>query len=237
MLELDKILAKCRNELVKTFGPNMVSLTVFGSAAADDYQPGKSDINLLVVLTTVDVTALEKLRKFSASFKKYRVAAPLVLTRQHIERSNDVFPIEFLEIQEKNSVLAGEDLFTNMTIETKNLRHECEHELKGRLIRLRQSFMESGHKAKELKDLLLAAHNANFPAFRTALRLKSIQPPTKKENVTAALAEQFELNKELFLKMKLLREDQLTANLSTMQELLQQYLTEVEKLAQLVDGL
>ena len=41
--------------------PNLgiISITLYGSAARDDYRPGKSNINLLIVLERIDLSILK----------------------------------------------------------------------------------------------------------------------------------------------------------------------------------
>ena len=236
-MELDKILHQAQAELKKSFGDDLESLLVYGSAAIGDYTPGVSDINLLVVLKRINIYILDSMRDFMKKMGRAFVTAPLVMTREHIRTSADVFPIEFLEIKEKHRMLIGEDYFADLKIDIKNLRHECEHELKGRVIRIRQSFIEAKGSSHELKELLISAHTANFPAFRTALRLKEVAPPMKKEEVTAALSVHFDLDVDLFHTIKRLRMHEIKLNAGSLRELIGKYLSEVEKLAAIVDRL
>lgn len=236
-MELQKSIELAQKELNQLFGDQISGLLVYGSAAGDDFLEGQSDLNLLVVLRTLDLSALDIMRQFLKRVGKVRMPAPLMLTKEQIHTSADVFPIEYLEIQEKHKLLQGEDPFAGLEINQKNLRHECEHELKGRLMRLRQSFLEIGANAKDLQALLLAAHNANFPAFRAALRLKQVMPPLKKESVTAALAQHFELDGDLFKTVYQLRVKTLTLDGPGMRVIFEKYLAEVEKLAAIVDRL
>lgn len=134
-------------------------------------------------------------------------------------------------------MLWGEDYFGSLKISTANLRHECEHELKGRLIRLRQSFMEAGHKQRLLKDLMLTAHGANFPAFRTAIRLHGQVPPITRDEVEEKLCQLFGLEIAVFQEIRRLRLKRCDASLSSLRLLLDHYLIEVNKLAQAVDAL
>ncbi len=237
MMTMDKTLDKIRHEVGKAFKQELISLMVYGSAAVNDHQQGSSDINILVVVNDITMDVLDRLRKLIRPLAKAGVNTPLLMTKEHIERSSDVFPIEFLEIKEKHLVLQGEDMFAHLEIETTNLRHECEHELKGRLLRLRQSYLEVGEHVKELKDLLVAAHQANLPSFRTALRLKGIVPPLAKEAVLESLAATFGLNKEVFVKLKLLKQGDLKLTFPMLRGLLETYLHEVEKVARAIDRL
>ena len=96
-MELDKILHQAQAELKKSFGDDLESLLVYGSAAIGDYTPGVSDINLLVVLKRVNIYILDSMRDFMKKMGRAFVTAPLVMTREHIRTSADVFPIEFLK--------------------------------------------------------------------------------------------------------------------------------------------
>ncbi len=235
MKDLEQVLAQSQTELIQTFGDNLSALLVFGSAAVGDFLPGASDINLLVVLKTADLAALRAARGFRRRLAGQRVAAPLILSEEQIRNSADVFPIEFLEIREKRRLLHGRDPFARLRFGLKNLRHECEHELRGRLIRLRESYIESRPGAAALKSLLLAAHNANFPAFRAALRLKKTTPPVKKEDIAAQLARLFGLDAEVFRQLSDLRAGVFRPAEPELERLLDRYLSEVGKLVRAVD--
>lgn len=236
MIDLEKALAASQQELLSAFGDNLVSLLVFGSGATADFLPKSSDVNLLVVLRSLDMAALEQARLLHRRLSKYRLAAPLLMTEETIRTSADVFPIEFLEIQEKHRLLHGSDPFADLKISQANLRHECEHELKGRLLRLRESFIETGQEsARPVKSLLLAAHNANFAAFRAALRLKKVRPPVAKEEITAALAGHFQLDAGVFGRVRELRLGRLKTNREGLCRLFEEYCREVEKIARIID--
>lgn len=237
MMTIEKRLEKIRQEITKAFKNDIVSVMIYGSAAVNDLQDDQGEVNVLVVLQTVGLDEIDRLKKLVKPLAKIKVSTPLLMTMDHINTSTDVFPIEFLEIKEKHTVLQGEDIFAGLAIDTRNLRHECEHELKGRLIRLRQSYMEIGDNVKALKDIITAGHQANFPAFRTALRLKGQEPPVKKEEVIKMLAETFGLNKEIFLKVKFLQQGELKLAFPTLKTLLNDYLIEVGKIAAVVDRL
>ena len=194
MKDMEKIFDRLRGETQALFGHQLVSLAVFGSAATQDFHPGTSDINAVLVLSEVALPQLQKSQELCRRMKKFRLSAPLVMTEAFIRTSADVFPIEFLEIKEKHRLLAGKDCFSRLKIDLKNLRHECEHELKGRLLRLRQSYIEAERRPRQIQSLLLAAHNANYPAFRTALRLKKAKPPVGQDAILDEVAQRFGLN-------------------------------------------
>ncbi|MCD4813699.1 hypothetical protein K8S19_08420 [bacterium] len=237
MINLEKQLDMAKNTLLEILGENVIAVLVYGSAAVGDYLDKSSDINLLVVLKKIDLSVLDAVRRFVKKMGTAKMTAPLLMTPEHIQTSTDVFPIEFYEIKEKHRMIFGEDIFTGLAIDPKNLRHECEHELKGRIMRIRQRFLEIKDSVPALKQLFLSAHNANFPAFRTALRLKQVDPPVKKEEVTAALAEQFGLDRDCFKTISQMRLGTIKLDVPGLRTLLEKYMIEVQKLAAIVDQL
>ena len=237
MTDLGKVFDRLRVEAQGLFGRELVSLAVFGSAATADFHPGTSDINAVLVLTETALAQLRKCQELCRRLKKFRLAAPLVMTEAFIRTSADVFPIEFLEIKEKHRLLAGKDCFSRLKIDLKNLRHECEHELKGRLLRLRQSYMEVGRRPRSVQSLLLAAHSANYPAFRTALRLKKLKPPLDQGAILDAIAARFGLDGTVLSRVRQLRRGELRLGAVEITELFEKYSEEVAKLAQAVDRL
>jgi hypothetical protein len=237
MTETEKIIEALKNGVLSLFGERLVSLAVYGSAATADFLPGTSDVNAALVLTEVGLPEMQQAQGLREKLKKARLAAPLLLTEEFIRTSADVFPIEFLEIKEKHRLLAGKDLFSRLKIDLKNLRHECEHELKGRVLRLRQSFVEVGSRPAELQALLVAAHSANYPAFRTVLRLKKVKPPVDQTAILEEVGRSFKLDTTVLCNVRRLRRGEMKLQARELTGLFEQYLGEVEKLAQAVDRL
>lgn len=237
MIALDAILTRVQHELSLALGDELLSLCLVGSAAVGDFVPEASDVNLLAVVKRVDLAVLDRTRRAHRRLVRYRVSAPLLLTPEDLSRSADVFPMEFHELQEKRRVLYGPDLLENIKFSAKNLRHECEHDLKGRLIRLRESYLELGDHPRRLRGLLLAAHAANFPVFRAALRLKQVQPPLAKDEVVERVAEHFGLEAAPFRQLQSLRRAAVRLDRGGLRRCFEAYLHEVEKLARVLDRL
>ena len=107
------------NELLKLHGENIAGIYVYGSAAAGNFMPGVSDVNLLVVLRRMDFAFLQANLRTVAAGLRQKIPAPLVLTQGYLESSVDVFPVEFLDIQDNHLVLYGEDIFAALNIPKK----------------------------------------------------------------------------------------------------------------------
>jgi predicted nucleotidyltransferase len=74
-------------EVLQTYGANIHSVHVVGSALTGDYREGTSDINSIFVLTEMDLKFLEVLAPRGKKYRKEQVAAPLIMTPEYITKS------------------------------------------------------------------------------------------------------------------------------------------------------
>lgn len=229
--EARRLLAPYLAEMLAIHGDNLVSILVYGSAARGDYLPGRSDINLLFVFQDITLPTLKQSLRAVARGRRQRIAAPLFLTREYMEQSSDVFPIEFLEFAAGRLAVHGPDPFDDLRLEQENLRLECEEQLKGQLVRLRQSYLETGLRARNLDTLLKQSLNALFPVFRALYRLAGQPVPADKEAVLNGLAADFGLDSAIFLEIWRDRRDNNRIGARHAEEALGIYIGELFRLA------
>jgi hypothetical protein len=175
-------------KLEAVYGDSLVSVLLYGSAARGDYRAGVSDLNLLVVLRSTDAA---QLRRGSALAREWASAGnppPLVLGEAEWRGSADVFPIEYMDMRDAHIVLHGADPFAGLDIQWRDLRLQCEHELKSKQIRLREHFLLVADDAPELGKLLLHSFSTFLTLFRTALRLAHQEVPRAPEAVITAVS-------------------------------------------------
>jgi hypothetical protein len=60
------------------------------------------------------------------------------MSEEEVHNSADSFPIEFHDMKERRRVLYGLDVIAELKIDSKNYRRQVEHELRSKLLRLRQ---------------------------------------------------------------------------------------------------
>jgi len=123
------------------------SITLYGSASREDYQPGRSDINLLIVVERVDVPTLNGVLETVSGGQRYGFA-PFFLTEEDLLSSADVFPVKFLMIQDSYQVLVGTDVLGDLNIGRENLRLRCEQQAKNLLLRLRRHYVMGGGRRR-----------------------------------------------------------------------------------------
>jgi hypothetical protein len=181
-LKLDTLSMQVR-ESVKIFaekltaelGENLQSITVVGSSLTKDFRPGRSDINTVLVLGKQTLDSLKRIAGLAKPMSRKKISPPLLMTASYIERSLDVFAIEFLEFQLAHETILGDDPFTGLKINKKDVRLQCERELKAMLIRLRQGFIAAAANKKLVRDILISTTKGLLPLLRSMLWLKDIE--------------------------------------------------------------
>ncbi len=223
--------------MIKLHGDNLKTIIVYGSSTGKDFIAGKSNINLLFVFKELEFTSLRMSLKSVAKGRKKGIIAPLFLTERHIKTSTDVFPIEFLEMKENHITIYGQDILEALEIKKDNIRLQCEQQLKGKLIRLRQAYLEIGLRRKGVEALLVESLTSLIPTFRNMLRLKGWKVPLEKEEVINRISSEFDVDRGVFL--SILRDKRGDEKIAGMEadKFLGKYLEEIRKLAIAVDEL
>ena len=223
--------------ILELHGENISSALLYGSATGPDFNPRSSDVNILIVFDKLEFPDLKKSLKLVSRGIRQRITAPLFLTRHHIQTSTDTFPIEFLELKENHVLVYGEDILSGLEIDRNNIRLHCEQQLKGKLIRLRQAYLEIGLKRRGIEALLKESLTSLMPIFRNMLRLKGKEPPVGKEDIIRELSEEFAVDKDLFLTILMDKKDDEKIGLQDVEPFFERYIEEIRKLANASDEL
>ncbi len=169
------------DQLRPSLGGNFAGLTVVGSALTEDYRAGVSDINTVLLLEAHSTAALMAAASLGKAMRKKGLSAPLLMTEAYIERSRDVFGVEFLDFQLTHATVAGVDPFASLSIGKAGVRLQCERELKATLIRLQQGYVAAGGRSAPVRDVLIAAGKGLASLLRAMLWLRDIERPRTME--------------------------------------------------------
>jgi hypothetical protein len=224
-------------DYLKVFNKELVSLILYGSAAGGHYVKGKSDINLLVVLTSSGMDKLANILDAVQTWKKSRVAVPLVMTKAFIENSLDCYPIEFLNMKNKHILIYGENVLEELKFKPEDLRLQIERELKGKLILLRNGYLEAGGSARQLRQLITRSITAFISIFNALLYLKHESAPHHRRDTIKEIAKIFAVDAGVLLSCADIKEDIDKFSGKEVEEVFKKYLQEVEKICDIVDTL
>jgi predicted nucleotidyltransferase len=182
----------------KAFGDDLISIIMYGSATGKDYRPGKSDINFMIVLSEEGIERIDMAFDIIKKWQKRNVAIPLFLTEAYVDTSLDVFPIEYLNFQRNYALVFGKDILKDLAFDREFIRLQCEREIKGKLLILRQAFLETSGKGKSLKEVIGNSISAFVAIFDALLHLKGQDLPRTKREVVKATAAEFDMDAALF---------------------------------------
>ncbi len=175
--------------LVRAAGDGLRALYVYGSALRPGFDPTKSDINLLVIVRDASFATLDALAKALPEVgSKARRFTPLVLSEDTLVRSHDVFPLDFLDLLERRALLQGDDVLANVRVGLSNLRHQCEYELRSKLIGARQAYLGARGEVGTSRGLLVRAAGGSATLYRHLLTLRGAPHPETREELARAVA-------------------------------------------------
>ena len=231
----ERQLQEAVGELQQLYRRQLVAVFLYGSAARGDFIPGRSDLNLLIVLQSLGLDDLGATAKLFHRWKMPRIT-PLLLTASEVRSASRVFPLELSDIKEFGRLLYGPNLLAAIPVEPDHVRAQCRRELHGRLIRLRQEYLELGDRRNALAGILAGALTSLLPVFRALLRLSGSPVPTTDEAVVDAFVGQHHLDRDLFTALLAHKRGSRQFATADLEQLLGRLIVEWERLIGLVDA-
>ena len=150
-------------DLTHIFAGRLRSVVAYGSRLdGDDEAP----LTCLALVESFGMHALEARAPLSSHWRRQRVATPLILPDREFRRSLDAFPLEYGEILRAHERVFGADPFDQATVARDDLRRACETQIKSHLLHLREGYIESAGRPRDVADLVAAS----APAFAALLR-------------------------------------------------------------------
>jgi hypothetical protein len=225
------------NEILEKYMQKIHSIHITGTALTEDYEDKVSDVNSIFVLKDMELKFLELLAPLGKKYGKNKVTAPLIMTPDYIKTSLDVFPIEFLNFKLIHSTVFGEDILDNIEINRKDLRHQCERELKTKLIWLRQGYISSQGDRKILSEGLINSIKGYIPLFRSIIVLFSKEPPIKQREVITALSESTSIDTGVFAGVLKVKHEKTRLSIEELNTIFEEYYQTTAMLGKIVDGI
>jgi hypothetical protein len=224
---VQKLQAALQNELI--------SVVLFGSAATGDRNTKFSDYNVLCVLTKISPAELRATEPLFRWWREQGNPAPLLLTDVELRTATDCFPIEFHDIRRHNRILFGPDLVSGMEIDDSFYRAQVEHDLRAKLLRLRQKASGILSDKDVLRRLLIDSVSTFCVLFRHALKLQGIAAPAGKRDIVRSAAEAFSIDPKPFEQLLDLREERVKPKEVDPEALLANYMQQIENVIGAVD--
>jgi predicted nucleotidyltransferase len=234
---MDEILQAFVEDLHQLFGADLVAAYLYGSGATGEHIPGRSDINTLVVLRRVTPETLRRATGRLRVWGRQGMATPLFLDPDFLRSGVDVFAIEFFDMQARHRVLWGPDLLAELYIGPANLRRQCEQELRGKLLKLRQTYAESSQSPRQLEAVLVAAVAGLAVLARALLCLGGGASGGSAEETLERVSRRFGVPTASLVKAARLKGGQIRVTGANLELLYREVLEEFQRLVTVVDDL
>ncbi len=218
-------------------GDNLKSVSVVGSSLTQAFEPKISDINTVVLLDTYDIPALNIVAVLAPPMSRHKISPPLLVTPFYIERSRDVFGVEFLDFQLVHETIFGDDPFAAMQFDKRDIRLQCERELKAMLVRLRQGYIAAGADRRMVRDILISTAKALAPLLRAMLWLTDADRPKTMDSTLRRAAGEFEVDLGAVLAAYHWRREKPRLTDAEVESAFVAVLDAVDRLTTIVDGL
>lgn len=184
---MEKRLAELVEKLKNAHGAQLVSVILYGSGAREDHHAKYSDLNVLCVLERVSPPELRASEPVSRWWRELGNPSPLLLSAEEVRTSTDCFPIEFQDMQDSRRVLHGQDVIADLDVDRRYYRAQLEHELRAKMLRLRQKAGGILSDSKALTSLMLDSVSTFMVLARHALQLSGIPAGATKRSIAGAL--------------------------------------------------
>ena len=217
------------------YNNGLVSVVLYGSASSGEFTEKYSNINLMVILDDTGLSNLSKAYPLVRS-KKFDIITPVFLTEEYIRTSLDVFPIEFLDIIENHTLLYGRDVISGLNVEGRNLRFQCEQELKSKMINIKKRYIKAGSRS-DLEDLLFTTFTSTLHIMRNMLRLKGVRPPYLKDAVLDEYERYFGMDATLLREILWAKNKKMALTAKDIDALLAGFVSELELVSYAADKL
>jgi len=214
-------------------GSNLHSVVLYGSAAGSDFHKDFSDVNVLCLFQELSASAMVGVSDCVQWWKKERQSIPLLLSVDELTRAADVFAIELLDIRAHHRVLYGKDLIAELNVPVHLHRVQVEHELRTKLILLRQNFVS---KADVLK-LMLDSVSSFTTLFRHSLIAMGEKPEAGRRAMLQQLQRKINVDVRAFMELLNVREGSVKANALDGKSIFPGYLRAIEQVIAAVDRL
>jgi predicted nucleotidyltransferase len=233
---MEQKLAQLVEKTRAALGDRLVAVILYGSGAGGEHHAKFSDLNVLCVVTKIDARELADAEPVVKWWRGEGNPSPLLLSRDEVRTSTDVFAIEFHDMLEQRRVLYGEDVIAGLQIDRTFYRAQVEHDLLSKLLRLRQKAAAVLSDRDALLTLMIDSVSTFCVLLRHALALGGINTGTKKREIVAHLAG-IGIDPRPFEQLLDLREERIGAKAVTPRELFEAYLASIHSAVEYVDRL
>ncbi len=218
-------------------GGNLVSVIVYGSAVAAPGNPRRSDYQLLIVAERLAARDLREMRPVVRWWTEIGYEMPVFITAEEFGDSLDVFPIEFRLMKRAYRTLYGQDLLAGREASKEHLRWQTEHELRGKLLRLRSLALPASESSDQLASLMTESVVTFVRLMRSIPEIVGEEPPLGRLATARRVGEVLDVDTSPVVRVLRLRDEPGGLMEIEIQDLFASYLDCLTRVIEAVDNL
>ncbi len=230
-------LSELTGKFERAFSGRLVSVILYGSAAAGDHHEKASDLNVLCVVKQITPRELGEAEPILKWWRELGNPSPLLMSEEEVYNSADSFPIEFGDMKRNRKVLFGFDVIADQVVHPTYYRAYVERELRAGLFRLRQQGAQALSNPVSLLKVCLASVSTFCVLGRHALLLAGLEAPADRRAMIRMLGEKLSMDTRPFDTFLDVREEKPGVEATNMGELFALYLEDIRKIVEFVNAM
>ncbi|MDF1843260.1 MAG: hypothetical protein P1U77_17630 [Rubripirellula sp.] len=235
-LHIRDTLKRMSEDILNSLGADLESVIVYGVFARNHRLETTHDtVSVMLVLKNATCQTLDKISTVIARFNQEIPLSTMILTREDLHSSCDVFPIKFHGIKQHYQVLHGDDVLFGLKVSDEHLRLRCEQQLKNLMLRLRSIYLHRSHCPDELLDALAEANRSFLHDIHACLFLKTGIAPEDNVALAAEFGKEFGIDTTPVNQVLGLRERTTALKPSELKQVFDHYLRLINDSARVVD--
>lgn len=138
-------------DLDEVFGARLRALVAYPGSHGD------GSVHSCAIVDNLGFEDLARCLPFTDRWHQRRIAVPLMLAAAELERTVDIFPLEYATIIADHVVVRGANPFAGVTIPVEDVRRATEAQAKGHLIHLREAYLETRGETTRIARVIAAS--------------------------------------------------------------------------------
>src|SRR4051812_18505701 len=138
-------------DLEEVFGARLRALVAYPGSHGD------GSVHSCAIVDGLSFPDLSKCLPFTGRWHQRRLGVPLMLSAAELERTLDIFPLEYAAIVANHVVVRGADPFAGVKIPAEDVRRATEAQAKSHLIHLREGYLESHGETTRVAHVISAS--------------------------------------------------------------------------------
>ena len=218
-------------------GGNLVSVIVYGWAIVATSNPRRSDYQVMIVTERLAARDLRGMRPIIRKWTEMGYEMPVLITAEEFVDSLDVFPIEFRLMKRAYRILYGQDLLAGREASKEHLRWQTEHELRGKLLRLRSLALPASESSNQLANMMTESVVTFVQLMRAITEIVGEEPPLGRSATARRVGEILNVDTSPIIRVLRLRDEPGRLMEIEIQDMFASYLDCLTRVVEAVDNL